>query len=102
MNNHHKPLIAQLRAAIDAGLVEIFELVAQVGDAGRGARQVAGFAGEVFARMGFERHHGRFQAEPRGGAAHVGQQGLVAAMDAVEIADREFKRFQLRTAKEEF
>lgn len=27
MNNHHKPLIAQLRAAIDAGLVEIDDLV---------------------------------------------------------------------------
>src|SRR5450830_824687 len=39
--------------------------------------------------MRLEGHHGCFQSQPGGGSAHAGQQGLMAEVDAVEIADRE-------------
>src|SRR5471032_1548967 len=75
--------------AVDAVVGQRLQLVAQVGDARRRARQIARALGKEFARMRFERHHGRFQAEAAGGRAHTAQQGLVAEVDAVEIADRE-------------
>nr|GEU28492.1 hypothetical protein [Tanacetum cinerariifolium] len=78
--------------AVDAVVGQRLQLVAQVGDARRGARQVPRFLREKFAWVRFERHHGRFQSEAAGGIAHARQQCLVAEVDTVEIADRERAR----------
>jgi hypothetical protein len=51
--------------AVDAGIGQRFQLVAQVGDAGRRLGQVAAALGEIFARMRLEGHHGGFQPERR-------------------------------------
>lgn len=76
---HHHP--------VDAGVGECFELVTQVGDARRGAFGRAGQLGEELARMRLEGHHRRVQPQLGGGLAHARQEGLVAQMHAVEIAD---------------
>jgi hypothetical protein len=85
--------IANLRDKLEslehAGVGQRLQHVAQVGDAGRRRRQVTAAAGEVFARMRLEGHHGGFDPEFDGGAAHVRQQCLVAAVDTVKVADRE-------------
>ncbi len=73
--------------AIDAGVVQRLQLVAQVGDALRGFRQVARALREEFARMRFERHDGRLDAEFGCCFAHARQQGLMADVDTVKIAD---------------
>ena len=78
--------------SVDAGVVQRLQLVAQVGDALRRLRQVARALREEFARVRFERHHGRFNAEFGRRAAHARQQGLMADVDTVKIADGQSAR----------
>eukprot|EP01032_Pedospumella_encystans_P026971 gene26972-30491_t len=91
--------------AVDAVLLQRLQLVAQVGDAGRGLAQVAGLAREEFARVRFEGHHGGLDAQFIGRGAHLRQQRLVAegaraapvALDALAQAELE-QGFQLDQA----
>ena len=87
---------------LDAVLSQRLELVAQ----GRDARRCLAFAAccKEFPGVGFESQHARRQAEPCGLAAQARKNGLMAAMDAVEIADRQRTRAALaggrKTAKD--
>ena len=81
--------------AVDTGGRQRFQLVAQIGNAlwhqlDIGFCRAGAFKlGEKFARMRFEGHHGGVELQSRGGCAHLREQRLVAAMYAVEIADRQ-------------
>ena len=70
--------------AVDALGRERLELVAQPGDARRRA-----VGGEEFARMRLERHHGRGDSACTRRRDDARQQRLMAAMHAVEVADRQ-------------
>ncbi|ABA49788.1 hypothetical protein BURPS1710b_1123 [Burkholderia pseudomallei 1710b] len=73
--------------AVDAVLAQRLELVAQHRDARRRARRI-----EELARMRLERHHAHGQPARVRRRAHAREQGLVAAMDTVEVADRQRAR----------
>ncbi|MNL09941.1 hypothetical protein D3C87_1307200 [compost metagenome] len=68
------------------------QLVAQARDSGR--RQFGALVqrGEILPGMRLERHHGRGKTALAGGLADASQHGLMPAMDAVEIADRQRAR----------
>ncbi len=68
--------------AVDALAAQAFQLVAQQGDAGGRAVRY-----EEFARMRLERHHRERQSACIGRRACAGQQRLVPAVHAVEVAD---------------
>jgi hypothetical protein len=68
--------------AIDAGLGQQFDLVAQ---AGQPRRRLLG--GEQFARMRLEGEHRRRQGEFARLGRQFGKQGTMAAMHAIEVAD---------------
>ena len=70
--------------AIHTQLGEAFQLGAQ-----RGQPRRRRFVGEELARMRLERHHGGRQREILRGFGEPGEHRLMAAMDAVEIADRQ-------------
>lgn len=73
--------------AVDTVIAQRFELVAQHRDARRRAGRI-----EEFARVRLERHHAHGQAARVRCRAHAREQGLVAAMDTVEVADRQRAR----------
>ena len=73
----------------DAAAGELLELVAQGCDACRRRFGPAGEACEVVARVRLERHHRRRQAAVRGLRDEQREHRLVAAVHAVEVADRE-------------
>jgi hypothetical protein len=73
--------------AVDAVQPQCLELVTQHRNARRRAGRIEEFAG-----VRLERHHAHRQAACVGGRAHAREQRLVAAMHAVEVADRQRAR----------
>ncbi len=71
----------------DAVAREGIELVAQAGNAGRRQFGALGEFRKIFPRMGLERHDRGGQAGIGGCFAHLGEHGLMAPVDPVEIAD---------------
>ncbi len=80
---------AQHHGLIDPAALELAELVAQAGDSGRRQLGLARQPGKPVARMRLERHHRARQPAVLGFAAQQRQHRLVAAMHAVEVADRQ-------------
>ena len=73
----------------DAAALELAQLVAQRRDARRRRLGLASQPGEIVARIGLEGQHRRRQAAVRRLRDEQREHRLVAAMDAVEIADRQ-------------
>ena len=88
----HAVVEPQHHDAIDTVQRQCLELLAQPHQARRSRR-----AFEEFARCRLERHHGGRQAEFVGLAPQGLQHVLVAAMHAVEVADRRHATAMLRT-----
>ena len=72
---------------LDAVVLQRPHLVAQAADLRGNQFGAAALAGEIGARMRLEGHDGGSQAAFAGQLADLCQDGLVAAVDAVEIAD---------------
>ncbi|WP_036248788.1 hypothetical protein [Methylibium sp. T29] len=83
---------AQHDDALHAAARQFAELVAQRGDARRRLGRGAGTRGEEVARMGLEGQHGAEQVAVLGLALEQRQHRLVAAVHAIEVADRDGRR----------
>ena len=79
----------QDHGAIDSQRSQGVHLVAQGGDARRSQIGLASHACKIIARMRLERDHAHRQSASMRLAPELGQHGLVAAVNAVEIADGE-------------
>jgi len=77
----------QHHALVNAAARQLFELVAQGGDAGGREVGLVVHGGEVVARVRLEGHHAGGHTAVLGFVLEQGQHGLVAAVHAIEIAD---------------
>ncbi len=79
----HVLIEGQHQQLVDAEARQELRLLAQASQARR-----RGSPGEVLGRLRFEQHHSRLRFAAAGFADECGDDGLVAAVDSVEIADR--------------
>ena len=79
----------QHHALVHAAALQLQQLVAQGGDAGRGELGLLVQGGEIVARMGLERHHAAGHAAVARFVDQQGDHGLVAPVHTVEVADGE-------------